>query len=91
MGETDDQSGHDPAGEHAHGVLTLLERHLLTRLPAACALALALRECGLSSTEISWWLGLPAASMPTLFEVSAARLAALVPAATPEANVEDEV
>jgi DNA-directed RNA polymerase specialized sigma24 family protein len=63
--------------ELPEGQLTDTERHLLTRLPVTCALALSLRDCGLSVVEISRRLSLPAAAVPTLLAVSGARLAAL--------------
>jgi hypothetical protein len=49
----------------------------LTRLPVAYAVALALNDVGVSSDEIARRLGLPADAMPALFEIAAAKLAAL--------------
>lgn len=65
------------ASRKSSELLSPRQRILLTRLPAACALVLALQDCGLSAVEISRRLSLPKASIPTLLEISRARLVAM--------------
>jgi hypothetical protein len=66
----------------AKDALSRSERSRLTRLPVACALVLALRDCGCPSDEIGRRIGLPTACVPSLLEISRARLAALEPTAS---------